>query len=94
MGDGGITDVPQWHNTTAVNAWVKKTVDRVMNLSIDGFNIDIEVPCSTTEDAAALTALSKAAATAMHAAKPWSHVTYDIPSGGMAGGCGKQYGRE
>jgi len=94
IGSGGITSVPNWHNTTSVDAWVAQTVARVVNNSIDGFNIDIEIPASAA-DASALTALSAKAAVAMKAAKPWAHVTFDVPSNGLVQqGCGKQYGRD
>lgn len=90
--------VAEWTDPAAVDRWVATTVAKAVNLSADGFNIDIEQylpPNVSAAVPAALTALAGKAATAMHAARPGSHVTFDVPSEGKAqdGGCGNQYGR-
>ena len=94
FGSGGLA-ISQWHNKTAVDAWVASSVAKVKSSYADGLNIDIELAASAPADVAALTALTAQMAAAMHHAVPGSHVTYDTPSLGLLeeGGCGKQYGR-
>eukprot|EP00041_Stephanoeca_diplocostata_P042407 m.10871 g.10871 ORF g.10871 m.10871 type:complete len:481 (+) comp7992_c0_seq1:260-1702(+) len=93
FGTGGL-EVKQWHNDTAVQAWINASVTKVTSAYADGFNIDIEHAASDPEDIAALTALTKQATDAMHAVNPHAHVTFDVPSAGLLQeGCGNQYGR-
>ena len=93
FGSGGLT-TDQWRNETAVDDWVNQSVTKVISSFADGFNIDIEYAASDPDDIAALTAIAKRAADAMHAVNPHSHVTFDVPSEGLVQeGCGQQYGR-
>ena len=69
FGSGGLS-VSQWHNQSAVDAWVTSSVQRVTSAFADGLNIDIELAASAPADVAALTALTAKMAAAMHAAVP------------------------
>jgi hypothetical protein len=86
----------QLNSTEAVAKWVNNSVAKVNAAFADGFNIDFEHPIALPSDIKAITAFSKAAADAMHASNPHSHVTFDTPSEGLLGGshtCGTQYNR-
>eukprot|EP01043_Picozoa_sp_COSAG02_P065789 COSAG02_NODE_10031_length_2043_cov_3.713992_1_plen_487_part_00 len=109
LGDGGtgydFTD-------KAAHAWINRTVERVQSMHVDGINIDLEINnCSgrigncdnpdgwSSEAMANLTRHTAALTTALHAAVPGSHVSFDTPSLGLyeegadGRGCGYMYGR-
>ena len=100
LGVGGLP-LAQWHNATAVDRWVAAAVGNVQAAFADGLNIDIEEACTKRSDADALSAVARKAAHAMHAVNPSSHVSFDVPSGGLGisptyqpHGCGKMDERE
>ena len=82
LGTGGPPQA-QWHNATAVDSWVSAAVGNAKATFTDGLNIDIEEGCTSKSDASALTALVRKASSAMHGFNPASHVSFDVPSGGL-----------
>lgn len=82
LGTGGPPQA-QWHNATAVDSWVSAAVGNAKATFTDGLNIDIEEDCTSKSDASALTALVRKASSAMHGLNPASHVSFDVPSGGL-----------
>lgn len=94
--DGPSPNPPgAWHNETLVARWLSKTVDKVTAAFADGFNMDVEIAAASPTDIAALTSVTRRAVAAMHAARPGSHVTFDVPSEGvLSNGCGHMYGRD
>lgn len=83
LGHGG-PHPSQWGNSTAVSAWVTDGVQRVQAAFADGLNIDIEYSVTTAANRSLLTALTARMARAVRAAVPTGHVTFDVPSNGLA----------